>query len=152
MITKWRAFPGWSIIMMFEDERDRDVKMRPNKENFLILLSCYWWSPCATSSISSSYVCIISFSFSHSESRKRRAVFRFPKRQSWFLHEKPKMSLWKSKEGTLIFWKKSWQRTMWWWKYKKLRWMKQLYRSITYKRVIRRDKSNMNIWSACMRK
>ena len=50
---------------------------------------------------------------------KQRAVFGFPKRQSWLLHEKLKLSLLKSKEGTLIFWKKSWQRTMWWWKYKK---------------------------------
>ena len=88
-----------------------------------ILLSCYWWSPCATSFISCSYVCVISFLFSHSSStllpEKQRAVFGFPKKQSWLLHEKLKLSLWKSKEGTFIFWKKSWQRTLWWWKYLK---------------------------------
>ena len=64
------------------------------------------------------------FSSSHSSfltilPEKRSAVFRFPKRQSWFIHEKLKLSLWKSKEGTLFFWKKSEKRTMWWWKYKK---------------------------------
>ena len=38
---------------------------------------------------------------------KRRTVFGFPKRQSWFLHEKLKLSLWKSKDGSSFFWKKN---------------------------------------------